>query len=381
MAKRDYYEVLGVSKSANEQEIKAAYRKLALKYHPDRNPDNKAAEEKFKEASEAYEVLSDAEKKQRYDQMGHAAFEGGMGGHGPHGGMNMDDIFEHFGDIFGDIFGGAGQGQGRRRKKSTGPEPKRGHDLYKEVVIDLKDAFMGTKEEISYNHFVSCAQCSGKGMQPGTSVKECGTCHGAGQVQFRQGFFMYSQACSTCGGQGYMISNPCTTCKGQSRVQQYEKFSVNIPKGIYDGAELRITGKGDAGVYGGPAGDLFIKVLVQEDKKFQRDGDDLVCTVMLTYPQLVLGSQVEIESIDGSKETIKIPKGCPVGEKITVKEKGFQKLRGNSRGSLVIITQCHIPKSLSADAKQKLMDYSESIGTETSAHDSTIVGFFKKFLG
>lgn len=380
MAKRDYYEVLGVSKTANPEEIKAAYRKLALKFHPDRNPDNKAAEEKFKEGSEAYEVLSDPEKKQRYDQVGHAGFEGGMGGHGNHGGMDMDDIFEHFGDIFGDIFSG-GQGQSRRRKKSSGPEPKRGHDLYKEVIISLKDAFVGTKEEISYHHFISCDVCSGKGMEPGTSVKQCATCHGAGQVQFRQGFFMYSQACGTCGGQGHIISNPCTKCKGQSRVQHYEKFSVNIPKGIFDGAELRIPGKGDAGVYGGPSGDLFIKVLVQEDKKFQREGDDLVCTVMLTYPQLALGSQVEIESIDGSKEVIKIPKACPVGEKIVVKEKGFQKLRGNSRGSLIIITQCHIPKSLNADAKQKLMAYSESIGTETSGHDSSIVGFFKKFLG
>lgn len=313
--------------------------------------------------------------------MGHAGFEGGMGGHGPHGNMNMDDIFEHFGDIFGDIFGGGGQSQGRRRKKNNGPEPKRGHDLYKEVVITLKDAFLGAKEEMSYYHFVACTTCSGKGMKPGTSVKECGTCHGAGQVQFRQGFFMYSQACGTCSGQGYIISEPCATCKGQSRVQQYEKFSVNIPKGIFDGAELRISGKGDAGVYGGPAGDLFIKVLVQEDKKFHRDNDALICSVTLTYPQLVLGSQVEIESIDGSKETIKIPKGCPVGEKIVLKDKGFQKLRGNSRGNLIVITQCHIPKTLSADAKQKLMSYSESIGTETTGHDSSIASFFKKFLG
>lgn len=378
MAKRDYYEVLGVSKTASADEIKAAYRKLALKYHPDRNPDNKEAEEKFKEASEAYEVLSDSEKKQRYDQYGHAGFEGGMGGHG-HGGMNMDDMFEHFGDIFGDIFGG--QAQSRRRKSSNGPEPKRGHDLYKEVVISLKDAFLGCKEEMSYYHFVGCETCSSKGMQPGTTVKQCATCHGAGQVQFRQGFFMYSQACGTCNGEGYIIASPCSKCKGQSRVQHYEKFSVNIPKGIYDGAELRITGKGDAGVYGGKPGDLFIKVLVQEDKKFQREADDLVCSVMLTYPQLVLGCQVEIESIDGSKETIKIPKGCQVGDKIVVKEKGFQKLRGNSRGNLIIITQCHIPKSLSADAKEKLMSYSHAIGTETSGHESSIVGFFKKFLG
>lgn len=380
MAKRDFYEILGVAKSAPADEIKAAYRKLALKYHPDRNPDNKEAEEKFKEASEAYEVLSDAEKRQRYDQMGHAGFDGmgGMGG-GGHGGMNMDDIFEQFGDIFGDIFGqGAGQ---RRTRKKTGPEPKRGHDLYKEVEISLKDAFLGAKHEINYYRFFPCDTCHGKGMKEGSSISRCTKCQGAGQINFRQGFFMYSQTCGTCAGEGYTIPSPCTTCKGQSRKQNYDKFSINIPAGIFDGAELRIPGKGDAGVYGGNAGDLFIKINVILDKKFQRINDDLVCTVMLTYPQLVLGSQVEIESIDGSKETIKIPKGCPVGERITLPGKGFTKVRGTGRGNLVVITQCYVPKNISADAKKKLMDYSDTVGTDTTGHDSSIVGFFKKFLG
>lgn len=378
MAKKDYYEILGVTKSSTPEEIKAAYRKLALKYHPDRNPDNKAAEEKFKEASAAYEVLSDAEKRQRYDQLGHEGFEGmgGMGG-GPQG-MNMDDIFEHFGDIFGDIFGGKQQ---QRRRKKAGPEPKRGHDLYKELEISLKDAFLGTKTEISYYRFFECETCKGKGLKEGTHVQKCATCDGAGQVQFRQGFFMYSQTCSTCGGEGYTIPHPCPSCKGQSRKQHYDKFSVTIPKGIFDGAELRITGKGDAGVYGGPAGDLFIKVYVKEDKKFKRVDDDLVCTVMVTYPQLVLGSQVEIESIDGTKETLKIPKGCPVGERIVLAGKGFYKVRGNTRGNLVVITQCHIPKNLSAEAKAKLMEYANIIGNDTSNSESSIAGFFKRFLG
>lgn len=311
MAKRDYYEILGVAKLASADEIKAAYRKLALKYHPDRNPNNKEAEEKFKEATGAYEVLSDAEKRQRYDQIGHANFEnmGGNGaaGHGP-GGMDMDDIFEQFGDIFGDMFSG---GQGRKKaKKKSGPEPKRGHDLYKEVVISLKDAFLGVKEELSYHHFFICDTCQGKGMQKDTSVQKCAGCQGAGQIQFRQGFFMYSQTCGQCGGEGFTIPSPCPACKGQSRKQQFDKFSVNIPKGVFGGAELRITGKGDAGVFDGPPGDLFIKVLVTEDKKFKRIDDDLVCTVLLTYPQLVLGAQLDIESIDGTKEAIKIPKGC-----------------------------------------------------------------------
>jgi len=380
MAQNDYYDILGVKKAATQDEIKAAYRKLALKYHPDRNPDNKEAENMFKEATQAYEVLSDASKRQNYDQLGHAGYQN-MGGHGPqgHGGMNMDDIFEQFGDIFGDIFS-SGQQQRRTRKK-TGPEPKRGHDLYKEVMITLKDAFLGIKEEISFYRFFPCDACDGKGMEKGTSVEKCETCQGQGQMQFRQGFFMYSQTCNSCGGQGYKIASPCPSCKGQSRKQLYDKFSVNIPRGIYDGAELRISGKGDAGVYGGPAGDLFIKIHVKEDKKFQRVEDDLVATVMLTYPQLVLGSQVEIESIDGTKETIKIPKGCPVGERIVLAGKGFHKVRGNVRGNLIVIAQCHIPKNLSADAKTKLMEYSEIIGTNTSGNESSIAGFFKKFLG
>jgi len=375
MNKKDYYEVLGVSKSADAKEIKAAYSILALKYHPDRNPDNKEAEEKFKEASEAYEVLSNAQKRQQYDQFGHAGMGGGTGGFGQ-GGMNMDDIFSQFGDIFGDFFGG-----GRRRTRPTGPEPKRGHDLFKEVTISLKDAYLGTKQEISYYHFVNCATCNGKGLKPGTSIKICATCKGAGQIQYQQGFFMYSQPCSTCGGQGFTIPSPCTGCNGQSRIQKFEKFSINIPQGIFNGAELRIVGKGDAGVYGGSTGDLFVKVDIKKDKKFKRVDDDLECSIMLTYPQLVLGSQVEIESIDGKKHTIKIPKGCPVGEKILIPGKGFKKLRGNAFGNLVVITQCHIPKKLSPEAKKALTEYSDIVGTDVNHNEGFIAGLFKKFLG
>lgn len=375
MSKRDYYEVLGVSKDASAADIKTAYRKLALKYHPDRNPDNKEAEEKFKEAAEAYEILSNAQKRAQYDQMGHAGFEHGMGGHG---GMNMDDIFSSFGDIFGDIFG-AGGGRQHSRKRGA-PEPKRGHDLYKEIQITLKDAFLGIKTEVQYYHFASCKTCDAKGAQPGTTFTECIKCGGTGQMQFRQGFFMYSQSCGDCAGQGYSIASPCRDCKGQSRVQQYDKFTVNVPKGIFDGAELRISGKGDAGVYGGPPGDLFIKVHVMPDKHFKRMKDDLVCTVTLTYPQLVLGAQIDITSIDDSKESIKIPKGCPVGERIMIPGKGFHALRGSTRGNLVIVTKCHIPKKLSAEAKKALAEYSKIIGTETESNGS-IASFFRRFLG
>ena len=378
MSKQDFYEILGVSKTASADEIKAAYRKLALKYHPDRNPGNKEAEEKFKAAAEAYEVLSDSDKRRKYDQFGHAGVGAGPGGMGSHG-MSMDDIFEHFGDIFGDLFGG-GQSSSRARKK-TGPEPRRGHDLHKDIQVTLKEAYLGTKQEVAYSRFEVCQECKGKGAKPGTKPETCKTCKGSGQLNYSQGFFMYSQPCNPCNGQGYTIPSPCPDCKGQSRKQIYDKFTVNIPAGIFDGAELRISGKGDAGVYGGPMGDLFLKIRILLDKKFTRAGDDLQCTVVLTYPQLVLGSQIEIENIDGTKESIKIPKSCPVGERIILPGKGFTKLRGNGKGNLVVITNCEIPKKLSNRAKELLMEYSEEIGTNVSENSGGIAGFFKKFLG
>lgn len=378
MSKKDFYEVLGVPRSATTDEIKAAYRKLALKYHPDRNPGNKEAEEKFKEAAEAYEVLSDEKKRKTYDQFGHAGMNMGAGGAGYGSqGMNMDDIFANFGDIFGDIFG---EQHRASRKKATGPEPRRGHDLHKDVTISFKESYTGSKQEVGYYHFEVCETCKGKGTKPGTKPQACATCKGSGQIHFSQGFFMYSQTCSTCGGQGFIIPSPCPTCNGQSRKQVYDKFSVTIPAGIFDGAELRIAGKGDAGVYGGSSGDLFLRVHVTPDAHFKRIDDDLTCTVLLTYPQLVFGSQVEITNIDGTKETIKVSKGCPVGEKIVVAGKGFPKLRGSGRGNLVVITNCDIPKKLSEKAKETLTDYSKEIGTGTQGN-SGIAGFFKKFLG
>lgn len=386
MSKKNFYTILGVPKSATKDEIKAAYRKLAVTYHPDKNPGNKEAEEKFKEAAHAYEILSDDAKRQQYDQVGHENYQNmgsGGGHHDGHGGMNMNDIFEQFSDIFSnggfeDIFGG---GRSKKRtKKSVSPEPKRGHDLYKEVVITLKDSFLGKKEEIGFYHFFACQACTGKGVKPGTSFTTCVNCHGAGQIQFKQGFFAYQQACSACQGNGYTIPSPCVECKGQSRIQKYDKFSVTIPAGIYEGAELRITAKGDAGVYSGPSGDLFLKIKILTDKNFQREENDLVCSISLTYPQLVLGSQIEIESIDGTKEIIKVPKGCSVGERILLPGKGFANLRNKVRGNLIVITKCAIPKKLSTKAKDLLTQYSDEIGLD-SCSDGSIIGFFKKFLG
>lgn len=380
MAKKDYYEVLGVAKTASQDEIKQAYRKLALKYHPDRNPDNKEAEEKFKEAAEAYEVLSHAEKKKAYDRFGHAAGAAGPGGQGGgfEGFENMDDIFEHFGDIFSDMFGGSSR---QKRQKKAGPTPKRGHDLGRELSLTLEEAFLGSKKEITYYHFVACEACNGKGMAAGSSPETCSECRGTGQIHYRQGIFVYSQTCAACSGQGYLIKNPCTTCRGQSRVQKYDTLLVTIPKGIFNGAELRVAGKGDAGIFGGKTGDLIITISVAPHKTFKRVEDSLECTVALTYPQLVFGAQVEIENIDGTKETIKIPRGCPVGERITIKGKGFHKIRGKGRGDLVVTTMCHIPKTLSAEAEETLRNYSEQIGTSVEDSSGTISGFFKRFLG
>lgn len=383
MNKTDYYKILGVDRSATTDEIKTAYRKLAMKYHPDRNPDNKTAEDKFKEATEAYEVLGDTQKRTQYDQFGHAGMNNGMGGgggggsHGHHNNMNMDDIFENFGDIFGSMFGGGGAKN--RRKK--GPQPQTGLSLTKEIQITLKEAFVGTKKEIAYHHFFTCEACHGSGARPGTSAQTCTTCNGSGEMHFKQSFFIHTQACTTCSGKGFIIPAPCSTCNGQSRIQRYDKFTVNIPRGITNNAELRVSEKGDAGVYGGPSGDLFLQIRVKEDKTFRRDQDDLICSVMLTYAQLTLGCQVDIENIDDTKHAIKIPKGCPVGEKIIIPSEGFYKLRGKTRGNLVIITQCYIPAKLTADAKKKLQEYSDLVGTQTSDGDGFITSFFKKFLG
>ncbi len=374
MAKRDFYDILGVSKQATEQEIKAAYRKLALKYHPDRNPGNKEAEEKFKEAAQAYETLSDKEKRAQYDQFGEAGPHiGGAGWQGHN--MNMDDIFRNFGDIFGDLF----QEREPQRRRSSGPTARSGHDRQLEVSITLKDAFTGTKKDIGYYRLTQCTTCKGKAVKEGTSTEKCKKCNGSGQMQYQQGFFVYSQTCPQCDGAGYTIPHPCPTCKGSSRVQIYENFTVKIPAGIYEGAEIRIVDKGDAGIYGGATGNLFVLVHVEADKRFTREDNDLISHLTLSYPQLVFGAAVEIDHIDGSKISIKVPKGCPVGNKLTIPDKGFVRLRGRGNGNLIIITQCDIPKKLSTPAKDALKQYAEQIQTSVDDEQGK-GGFFSSML-
>ncbi|MFA6535050.1 MAG: molecular chaperone DnaJ [Candidatus Babeliales bacterium] len=375
MAKRDYYEILGVDKTTSQEDIKKAYRKLALKYHPDRNPGNKEAEENFKEASQAYDILSNPEKRKAYDQFGHAGAEQ-MGGGGQYSDIN--DIFENFGDIFGDLFGGAGQ---RRKKSKTGPVPQRGHDLSQKVQITLKDSYLGCKADINVYRYEKCDQCNHTGCKDGTKPTICSTCQGMGTIHHKQGFFVYSQQCSDCMGQGFSIKSPCSKCKGQSRFQKYEKLSISIPAGIYSNAELRVQSKGDAGVFGGESGDLYLGIEIKADSKFYRRDDHLVTNINLTYPQLVLGCQIEIENIDGTKETIKIPRGCQVGEEIKIVGKGFSRLHRAGRGDLIFTTQCHIPSKLSEDAKKALLEYNKHIGDCCKDASGGISGFFKKFLG
>ncbi len=368
MAKRDYYEILGVAKTASQEEIKKSYRKVALQFHPDRNPDNKEAEEKFKEAAEAYEVLSDEGKRQKYDQFGHAGMHGGQDFH--HG--NMEDIFENFSDIFGDLFG-----QGSQKKKS-GPVAQRGHDLTQRIEVTLQEAYEGCKKEVKIYHYVNCDSCSGNGCAAGAKPISCATCKGHGSVQFRQGFLTYSQNCSKCHGQGFTITSPCADCRGQTRTQKHDKLTITIPAGIFDQAELRVPHKGDAGVFGGTAGDLYLTVQVKAHTTFFRRGDDLVISLTLSYPQLVLGCLMEFDSIDGVRESIKIPKGCPVGREIIIAGKGFPMLRSRGRGNLVVVAQCDIPTKLDAASQQVLLDYAEKIKQQSSGG---ISGFFKKFLG
>jgi molecular chaperone DnaJ len=375
MAKKDYYEILGISKTASQDEIKKSYRKLALKYHPDKNPGDKAAEEKFKQAAEAYEVLSNAEKRKKYDQFGHAGMQGGFDYHQY---SDIHDIFESFGDIFGDFFGG---GFGNTKRKKSGLTPQRGHDLSQKIDVSLKESYLGTKKDILTYHYIKCDVCQGSGCKPGTKPESCPTCKGTGAVNYRQSFFSFSQPCSSCQGQGFKITTPCPECRGQARVSKREKITINIPEGIYNGAELRVAGKGDAGIFGGPSGDLYLVVNIVDDNKFYRRNNDLVTRLNLTYPQLVLGCQVEIENIDGIKETIKVPKGCDVGKEITIVGKGFKNLHGYGKGNLVIIAQCDIPKKLDAATKESLLDYAKKLGNQSKNSNGGISGFFKKFLG
>lgn len=350
MSKRDYYEVLGVSKSADEKEIKKAYRRVAMKFHPDRNPDDPESDDKFKEASEAYEVLSDSEKRNAYDQFGHAGLEGQMGGAGGFGGGSFSDIF---GDVFGDIFGGGGGG-GRGGAQ-------RGSDLRYTLDISLEDAVRGTTVEIRVPTLVGCSTCDGSGARKGSKPTTCGTCGGAGQVRMQQGFFQVQQTCPTCRGRGSTIADPCTSCRGQGRVEKTKKLSVKVPPGVDTGDRIRLAGEGEAGAEGGPSGDLFVQMSVKQHPIFERDGKHLYCEVPITFVDAALGGELEIPTLDG-RVKLKIPAETQTGKLFRLRGKGVQPVRGGGVGDLLCRAVVETPVNLDKRQKELLKELQESLG-------------------
>ena len=357
MEKRDYYEVLGVSKSASADEIKSAYRKLAMKYHPDRNPDNPEAEEKFKEASEAYAVLSDSEKKARYDQFGHAGVDPsyGAGGGGGFGGFQDIDL----GDIFGDLFGGFGGFGGGSRRNG----PKQGRTLEMGLTITFEEAAFGVEKEISYLRVDNCSACSGSGAKPGTTTETCSACRGTGQVKAAQntpfGQFMTTRTCNVCNGSGKIIKERCDECDGKGRVRRKTKKTVKIPAGIADGQVIQNSGGGDVGTNGGRPGDLYIQINVKDHPVFEREGQDIYCDVPITFVQAALGDEIEVPTLYG-KEKVKIAEGTQCNEIIKLKGKGLPYLRNSSKGDQYVKIIVEIPKSLNQDQKEILKKFDEN---------------------
>ena len=368
--KKDYYEVLGINKDASEEDIKKAYRKLAMKHHPDRNPDNPKAEEHFKEAKEAYETLSDGQKRAAYDQYGHAAFEaGGMGGGSPFGAGAGAGGFD-FGDIFGDIFGGARGGAGRN-------SPHRGSDLRYNLEISLEEAARGAQKQIRIPTMEECEPCKGTGAKPGTSATTCQTCAGHGQVRMQQGFFSIQQTCPRCHGSGKQISSPCTSCHGAGKVKQHKTLEIKIPAGIDTGMRLRHSGHGEAGSNGAPSGDLYVEIHIRPHNVFQREGDDLHCEMPISFSTAALGGEIEIPTLDG-KANIKIPAETQSGKIFRLRGKGIKGMRTNSHGDL----NCHVvvetPSNLTERQKELLREFETISQQDTGRHNPRAKSWMSK---
>ena len=368
MAKRDYYEVLGINKSANPDQIKSAYRKLAVKYHPDKNPDDKAAEDKFKEASEAYHVLSNSERKQSYDNFGHAAFENGGRGQG---GFSDFDFSSHFSDIFEDFFG-EGFGGGRRRGRRAN---YRGSDLRYDLSITLEEAYRGKKQDIKFSTSEKCSTCNGSGSKPGHDAGSCSTCGGRGQVRSNQGFFTVQQTCPQCGGAGEEITHPCVGCGGQGKKQATKRLSVTIPKGVDDGTRIRLSGKGEAGSRGAGSGDLYLFINVYSHELFKRSDENLFFEFPISVADAALGTSIEIPTIDGSKAKIKIPAGTQSGKQFRLREKGMPLIRGSGYGDLYVQVNTEVPVNLNSKQKELLEKFRE---IENEKSNPSIKKFFQK---
>ena len=340
MSKRDYYEILEVSRTASDQEIKSSYRKLALKYHPDRNQGDKIAEERFKEAAEAYAILSDEDKRARYDRFGHAGV-GGAQGFDPSQFTGFEDIFSGLGDIFG--FGGGGRRSG----------PQRGADLRYDLEIKFEQSAKGVETSIQIPRHEACATCKGNGAAPGTSPSPCPQCRGSGQLRYQQGFFTVARTCGQCRGAGKVITKPCQTCRGAGTIEQMRKLTVKIPAGIATGQRLRLAGEGEAGTLGGPTGDLYVVIFVREHEFFQRDGNDLHCTVPLAFTTLALGGEITVPGID-AEQTVKIPESTQTGTTFRLRGKGMPDVSGRGHGDLLVTVQAVTPKKLNKEQKKLL---------------------------
>ncbi|QYK00510.1 molecular chaperone DnaJ [Shewanella psychrotolerans] len=372
MSKRDYYEVLGVGRDASEREIKKAYKRLAMKFHPDRNPGDKAAETSFKEAKEAYEILTDSDKKAAYDQFGHAGVDpnrGGGGGFG--GGADFGDVF---GDVFGDIFGGGRRG-GQR-------QAARGSDLRYNLELSLEEAVRGLTKELRIPTLAACDVCDGSGAKKGSSPTTCGTCHGQGQVQMRQGFFAVQQACPTCHGRGKIIKDPCNKCHGEGRVEKSKTLSVKIPAGVDTGDRIRLSGEGEAGEFGAPPGDLYVQVTVREHAIFVRDGNNLYCEVPISFSTAALGGEIEVPTLDG-KVNLKIPSETQTGRMFRLRGKGVKSVRSHAVGDLLCKVVMETPVNLSDKQKELLREFDNTLTGSSKKHSPKAEGFFdgvKKFF-
>ncbi|OUR93714.1 molecular chaperone DnaJ [Halobacteriovorax marinus] len=371
MSKRDLYEVLGVDKGAGKDEIKKAYRKLAMKYHPDRNPDNAEAEAKFKEASSAAEVLLDENKKSRYDQFGHAGVDGqGGGGFGGGGGGDFGDLGDIFGDIFGDILGGGRRGGGGRRRSAARP----GNDLQMALEVEFAEAAFGCEKTIQITRLADCGTCHGSGAKEGSKPVTCDMCGGMGEVRRQQGFFTVSQTCPKCSGSGQSISDPCGSCHGEGRARKRTDLSVKVPAGIDHGQRLKLSGEGDAGIKGGPGGDLYVVIDIQEHELFERDGFDVHCTIPISFSKAALGADIEVPTLDG-KVSVKVPAGTQAGKKMRLKGKGIQRLGGYGQGDQIMHIHVETPQKISKEQEelfQKLSEFDNEVSNPMSR------GFFDK---
>ncbi|MGL1922675.1 MAG: molecular chaperone DnaJ [Hyphomicrobiales bacterium] len=368
MSKRDFYEVLEVDKNTDEKALKSAYRKKAMQFHPDRNPDDEGAAEKFREASEAYDVLKDPQKKAAYDQYGHAAFEqGGMGGGGQGGGGfgGMGDIFE---DIFGDFMGG--------RARPRGPE--RGSDLRYNMEINLQDAFDGKKVEIEVPVAATCDDCEGSGAEAGTSAESCTTCAGHGKVRVQQGFFTMERTCHVCNGRGETIKTPCVSCRGEGTIDDIRHLDVTIPPGVEDGTRIRLTGEGEGGTKGGPNGDLYIFISIATHEFYQREGSHLYCRVPITFTEATLGGEMEVPTLEGTTAKVKIPAGTQTGKQFRLKTKGMPILRSKNAGDLYILVSVETPQNLNKRQRELLREFAEISGENAKNTNPESFGFFAR---